>query len=102
MTQNEKDTLMIYIYNKQTNLEQDSRLMLDKYNLRECDEIDYLESIIATTRQKAFNDFAFDIIRLLDLPLDYLIQKWIKSRTVCVCAALFMFLNSPNIRKILS
>lgn len=29
MTQNEKDTLMIYIYNKQTNLEQDSRLMLD-------------------------------------------------------------------------
>lgn len=75
MTQNEKDTLMIYIYHKQTNLEQDTRLMLDKYNLRECDEIDYLESIIAKTRQKAFNDFVFDIIRLLDLPLDYLIQK---------------------------
>ena len=46
-----------------------------KYNLRECDEIDYLESIIAKTRHKAFNDFEFDIIRLLDLPLDYLIQK---------------------------
>ena len=75
MTQNEKDKLMIYIYNKQTNLEQDTRLMIDKYNLRECDEIDYLQCIIAKTRQKAFNDFAFDIIRLLDLPLDYLIQK---------------------------
>ena len=55
MTQNEKDLLMAYIYNKQTRLEQDSRLMIDKYNLRKCDEVDFLENIIATTREKAFN-----------------------------------------------
>lgn len=75
MTQLEKEKLIRYIYNKQTSLEQDTRLMLDKYNLRKCDEIDYLENIIAITRQKAFNDYMFDVIRLLDLDIDYLIQK---------------------------
>lgn len=75
MTQHEKDLLMAYIYNKQTRLEQDSRLMIDKYNLRKCDEVDFLENIIATTREKAFKDFCFDIIRLLNLPIDSYFKK---------------------------
>lgn len=75
MTQSEKDLLSAYIYNRQSSLEQDTKLMIDKYNLRKCDEIDYLENIIAITREKAFNEFAFDIVRLLKMDFNFIFES---------------------------
>lgn len=46
--------------------------------LRKCDEVDHLESIIAITRQKMFNEVMLEISQILELgPYDkaYLKQK---------------------------
>lgn len=38
-----------------------------RYKIRKCDEADHLESIIAITRQKMFNEVMGDIFRILEL-----------------------------------
>lgn len=46
------------------------------YKIRKCDEADHLESIIAITRQKMFNEVMLDIFRILELgPYDKRILK---------------------------
>lgn len=47
-----------------------------RYKIRKCDEADHLESIIAITRQKMFNEVMLDIFRILELgPYDKRILK---------------------------
>ena len=47
-----------------------------RYKIRKCDEADRLESIIAITRQKMFNEVMLDIFRILELgPYDKRILK---------------------------
>ncbi len=38
-----------------------------RYKIRKCDEVDHLESIIAITRQKMFNEVMLEIFQILDL-----------------------------------
>lgn len=68
MKQSEKDILIKYFYHKEQFLENDIVGYGNKYLLRDCDQVDHLESIIAITRKQAFIEFKNDVERLLKLP----------------------------------
>lgn len=67
MKQKEKDDLFSYCYHKDLRLSDDVVTYEDRYRLRKCDEVDHLESIIAITRQKMFNEVMLEIFQILDL-----------------------------------
>ena len=67
MRQKEKDDLLAYWYHKDLRLSDDVVTYEDRYRLRKCDEVDHLESIIAITRQKMFNEVMFEIFQILEL-----------------------------------
>lgn len=70
MKQKEKDDLFSYWYHKDLRLSDDVVTYEDRY------EVDHLESIIAITRQKMFNEVMLDIFRILELgPYDIRILK---------------------------
>lgn len=76
MKQKEKDDLFSYWYHKDLRLSDDVVTYEDRYRLHKCDEVDHLESIIAITRQKMFNEVMLDIFRILELgPYDKRILK---------------------------
>lgn len=67
MNKSEKEKILQYWYLKDLRLTDDVVTYEDRYRLRKCDEVDHLESIIAITRQKMFNEVMLDIFRILEL-----------------------------------
>lgn len=62
-----KDKLLVYVYNKSSRIDDDCVQLELNTRYRKQDACDHLEHIIAITRKDAFNEFAQDIIRLLNL-----------------------------------
>lgn len=76
MNKSEREKLYQYWYNKDLRLSDDVATYEDRYKIRKCDEADHLESIIAITRQKMFDEVMLDIFRILELgPYDKRILK---------------------------
>lgn len=76
MKQREKEDIYKYWYLKDLRLADDVATYEDRYKVRKCDEADHLESIIAITRQKMFDEVMLDIFRILELgPYDKRILK---------------------------
>lgn len=76
MNKSEREKIYQYWYRKDLRLTDDVATYEDRYRLRKCDEVDHLESIIAITRQKMFNEVMLDIFRILELvPYDKRILK---------------------------
>lgn len=76
MNKSEREKVLQYWYLKDLRLTDDVVTYEDRYKIRKCDEVDHLESIIAITRQKMFNEVMLDIFRILELgPYDKRILK---------------------------
>lgn len=76
MNKSEREKLYQYWYNKDLRLSDDVATYEDRFKIRKCDEADHLESIIAITRQKMFDEVMLDIFRILELgPYDKRILK---------------------------
>ena len=74
----EKEKILQYWYLKDLRLTDDVATYENRYKVRKTDEVDHLESIIAITRQKMFNEVMLEISQILELgPYDkaYLKQK---------------------------
>lgn len=76
MNKSEREKIYQYWYRKDLRLTDDVATYEDRYKICKCDEADHLESIIAITRQKMFNEVMLDIFRILELgPYDKRILK---------------------------
>lgn len=76
MNKSEREKIYQYWYRKDLRLSDDVATYEDRYKIRKCDEADHLESIIAITRQKMFDEVMLDIFRILELgPYDKRILK---------------------------
>lgn len=76
MNKLEREKVLQYWYLKDLRLTDDVVTYEDRYKIRKCDEADHLESIIAITRQKMFNEVMGDIFRILEIgPFDRKILK---------------------------
>ena len=76
MNKSEREKIYQYWYRKDLRLSDDVVTYEDRYKIRKCDEVDHLESIIAITRQKMFDEVMLDIFRILELgPYDKRILK---------------------------
>ena len=81
MKQKEKELIYQYWYLKDLRLSDDVATYEDRYKIRKCDEADHLESIIAITRHKMFDEVMLDIFRILELgPYDKRILKEKENR----------------------
>lgn len=67
MNKSEKEKILQYWYLKDLRLTDDVVTYEDRYKIRKCDEVDHLESIIAITRQKMFNEVMLEIFQILEL-----------------------------------
>lgn len=67
MNKSEREKVLQYWYLKDLRLTDDVVTYEDRYKIRKCDEADHLESIIAITRQKMFNEVMLEIFQILDL-----------------------------------
>lgn len=65
MRQKEIELLLRYYISKEERLHMDIVDYADRYRLRECDQVDHLESIIAITRYQAFKEFFSEIMDIL-------------------------------------
>lgn len=65
MRQKEIEMLLKYYISKEERLHMDIVDYSDRYRLRECDQVDHLESIIAITRYQAFKEFFSEIMDIL-------------------------------------
>lgn len=68
MTEKEKTKLYTYYINKDMRLYDDLVTYSNRYQVRDTDEIDHLESIISIVRKKTFDEVMLEVFRLLDLP----------------------------------
>lgn len=59
-----KDKLIIYLYNKQNQLELEAENSRNFARFHRCDQIDYLECIIADTRKNLVQEIIDDIMAL--------------------------------------
>ena len=76
LNKSEREKVLQYWYLKDLRLTDDVVTYEDRYKIRKCDELDHLESIIAITRLKMFNEVMGDIFRILELgPYDRKILK---------------------------
>lgn len=77
MREKEKEKLYQYYFNKELRLMDDIVTYENRYRVRDCDELDHLESIISIVRKKMFDEVMFDIFRLLNIPTyqSYIIEK---------------------------
>lgn len=76
MNKSDREKIYQYWYRKNLRLTDDVATYEDRYKVRKTDEVDHLESIIAITRQKMFNEVMLDIFRILELgPYDKRILK---------------------------
>lgn len=67
MTSKELELVIKYFYNKDQFLKNDIVTYSDRYRLRNCDQVDHLESIIAITRFEAFTEFRNELSHLLKI-----------------------------------
>lgn len=67
MKEKEKELLLKYYYNKDMRLQDDIVTYENRYNIRDCDEIDHLESIISIVRKKMFHEIMLEIFQLLKI-----------------------------------
>lgn len=67
MKQKELEKLYAYYLSKYDRLHTDVVDYTDRYRIRDCDQLDHLESIIAITRLQAFEEFALEVSRLLEI-----------------------------------
>lgn len=67
MNKSEREKILQYWYLKDLRLSDDVVTYEDRFKIRKCDELDHLESVIAITRQKMFNEVMGDIFRILEL-----------------------------------
>ena len=67
-----KEKLLIYIWNKSSQLEKEYEDTRNHQRYRPLDENDYLESIIQKVRRDTFNEFVSDIMTIFKL--DHLSQ----------------------------
>lgn len=67
MNKSEREKIYQYWYRKDLRLTDDVVTYEDRYKIRKCDEVDHLESIIAITRQKMFNEVMLEIFQILEL-----------------------------------
>ena len=76
MNKSEREKVLQYWYLKDLRLTDDVATYEDRYKVRKTDEVDHLESIIAITRQKMFNEVMLEIFQILELgPYDKRILK---------------------------
>ena len=68
MREKEKEKLYQYYFNKELRLMDDIVTYENRYCVRDCDELDHLESIISIVRKKMFDEVMFDVFRLLNIP----------------------------------
>lgn len=68
MRENERNLLYQYYFAKEMRLKDDIVTYENRYRIRDCDEVDHLESIISIVRKKMFDEIMFDIFRLLKIP----------------------------------
>lgn len=68
MRENERNLLYQYYFAKEMRLKDDIVTYENRYRIRDCDEVDHLESIISIVRKKMFDEIMFDIFRLLKMP----------------------------------
>lgn len=68
MREKEKEKLYQYYFNKELRLMDDIVTYENRYRVRDCDELDHLESIISIVRKKMFDEVMFDVFRLLNIP----------------------------------
>ena len=68
MKQKEITKLYAYYVNKDMRLEDDLVTYSNRYQVRNTDEVDHLESIISIVRKKTFDEVMLEVFRLLDLP----------------------------------
>ena len=68
MREKEKEKLYQYYFNKELRLMDDIVTYENRYRVRDCDEVDHLESIISIVRKKMFDEVMFDVFRLLNIP----------------------------------
>ena len=68
MTEKEKTKLYAYYINKDMRLYDYLVTYSNRYQVRDTDEIDHLESIISIVRKKTFDEVMLEVFRLLDLP----------------------------------
>lgn len=64
----EKELLLHYYCNKSQRLSDDCVTYSNRYQVRDTDEVDHLESIISIVRKKTFDEVMLEVFRLLDLP----------------------------------
>ncbi len=65
MREKEKELLLHYYYNKDLRLQDDVVTYENRYRVRDCDEIDHLESIISIVRKKMFQEIMLEVFQLL-------------------------------------
>ncbi len=65
MREKEKELLLRYYYNKDLRLQDDVVTYENRYRVRDCDEIDHLESIISIVRKKMFQEIMLEVFQLL-------------------------------------
>lgn len=65
MREKEKELLLHYYYNKDMRLQDDIVTYENRYRVRDCDEIDHLESVIAIVRKKMFHEVMIEVFQLL-------------------------------------
>ena len=58
------DLIIAYIYNKSVQADRELEQMLHNIRGRKTDEEDYLECIIALTKQRVIDDILLDILRI--------------------------------------
>lgn len=68
MTEKEKTKLYAYYINKDMRLYDDCVTYSNRYQVRNTDEVDHLQSIISIVRKKTFDEVMLEVFRLLDLP----------------------------------
>lgn len=67
MKNKEIEKLLNYYIQKEARLYCDIIDYADRYRLRDCDQLDHLESIIAITRYQAFLEYSNEVSRLLEI-----------------------------------
>lgn len=56
-----------YYYNKDLRLQDDIITYENRYNVRSCDEIDHLESIISIVRKRMFEEAMLEVFQVLKI-----------------------------------
>lgn len=67
MTEKEKTLLLSWVVNEQQRLDQEYLDTLQRIRFRKSDTVDYVEMLILSQRMQDFEEFARNMLRLLNL-----------------------------------